>query len=264
MLLQAVNHSFQSLWWRDYELALAGNRTQTLILLSKLRALSCSGTLGNKIVSTCLAYWFSQRFFCLLVALYVFKCLSFEPNLINYLKTLLNLFLVFFSSIFCHEVTDIDENMSVNSHVISSKYTHAHNIHLYPCILILKSKVVHSVLLIVSGLLMVLKWNRFMCGTKKKKSPFLGDADHVSENHDPERAGCGGSVQIMGDADICTADMMRVHHKGLGQKNWVPWPSDCRPERGLSAWLTWHNRGGLGCHCSGNSAVPLLAALRLK
>lgn len=174
MLLQAVNHSFQSLWWRDYELALAGNRTQTLILLSKLRALSCSGTLGNKIVSTCLAYWFSQRFFCLLVALYVFKCLSFEPNLINYLKTLLNLFLVFFSSIFCHEVTDIDENMSVNSHVISSKYTHAHNIHLYPCILILKSKVVHSVLLIVSGLLMVLKWNRFMCGTKKKKISFSG------------------------------------------------------------------------------------------
>lgn len=54
---------------------------------------------------------------------------------------------------------------------------------------------------------------------KKKKSPFLGDADHVSENHDPERAGCGGSVLIMGDADICTADMMRVHHKGLGQKN---------------------------------------------
>lgn len=57
-----------------------------------------------------------------------------------------------------------------------------------------------------------------MCGTKKI-SPFSGDADHVSESHDPEMAGCGGSVQIMGDADICTADMKRVHQRGLGQRN---------------------------------------------
>lgn len=203
MLLQAVNHSFQTLWWRDHELALAGSRPhsscKTLILLSSLSAPSCSGTLSHKIVSTCLTYWFSQRFFSLLVAVYVFRCLSFELNLVNHLKTLLNLFLVFFCSIFCHEVTDVDKNVSVNSRVISSKYTHVHSIHVYSRIL--KSEVVLSVPLIVSVLLIffearqVYAWNKI--------SHFLGDAEHVKLMIQRWLAVVGVCV-VLGDADTCT------------------------------------------------------------
>lgn len=147
-----------------------------------------------------MTYWFSQRFFSLLIAVYVFTCLSFELNLVNHLKTLLNLFLVFFCSIFCHEVTDVDKNMSVNSRVISSKYmTHRRSIHVYSHIL--KSEVVLSVPLIVSVLLIffearqVYAWNKI--------SNFLGDAEHVKLMIQRWLAVVGVCVAL-GDADTCT------------------------------------------------------------
>lgn len=76
--------------------------------------------------------------------------------------------------------------MSVNSHIMSFKYIP--NIHIYPHILILKSELAVSVLLIIYIGRQVPVWN--------KTFHFKGGAEHGSENHPPEVA----------DANVCIAD----------------------------------------------------------
>lgn len=108
--------------------------------------------------------------------------ISFEMNLIN--SDPPSSLLLVFSSIL-HQGTGVEKQMSVNSHIISFKYTDAQNIHIYPHILIVKSELVVSVLIIYIER-QVRMWN--------KTSHFKGDAEHGSENHPPEVADCGGSL----------------------------------------------------------------------
>lgn len=85
------------------------------------------------------------------------------------------------------------KKMSVNSHIMSFKYIP--NIHIYPHILILKSELVVSVLLIIYIGRQVPVWS--------KTFHFKGDAEHGSENHPPGVA----------DANVCIAD----------PQGWVRW-----------------------------------------